>query len=583
MSKTKKHKFEDIISSFKSNYRVYTDLLVRLEQDYFMTYAGAGMSFYMKSWSNSFKSILDNLSPKILNEEQKKTYITRIEENEFLIVAQEIHELLEEYDLKFNDRFLAEYEYFHDLFKKKVNTKIKIVNSIDELPSDSVFYIPFIGVGQCITTNICDSIELAFDTTIGRVRPEPIYKIFTRNSRDDKSKPYLTYYIHGNFKDSESLVLIDSDYAVRYKEDGENTKFLKKFAEGKTFLFLGASLISDPPIDIIKEVAGLTPSGNGTHFTIKCSNDNNDKNTEDYDDLNNKYKVRTIFVPTFESYSILLCNLLRHSKNEIWIDIPSLGEGLDGGLNNEISSELEKSLNHSKAFLVLDGSKYIKNDIFITLGKYLNSINHKEINDFSGWAVCYINSNDFLLFPGKFNPEEYNAPLGNTIYIIGGEKMYNDTVSNIIQQLEQWTNDNNDDFKGGIKIRVIVIPSPLSDKENVNRLEKKLAEEDISPTERDAIIKDIRNLFEQLKQYHSDGIKLLNDEIEALEDILPSFNKASKASKLMQIREVLQSIIAKIQQRENIKELSSNVRSLLYNKLHIPENNTTDPIDEGGI
>lgn len=105
-----------------------------------------------------------------------------------------------------------------------------------------------------------------------------------------------------------------------------------------------------------------------------------------------------------------------------------------------------------------------------------------------GWSICYVNRTDFN-FPintinarnekRSFRPEDYNAPLGDTIYLIDNE-LGSDFCEKIEIAIRSWT-ENENKFQG-IRIRVIrlgTIRNKISDesvsqnKESIEKRENK--------------------------------------------------------------------------------------------------------------
>lgn len=233
---TDETKFDEIMSFCPSNRLVFEELQESINNRNIMPFVGAGISaFAYKTWRN----ILLELSENLISEE-KNIAVMQITNNNYLDAAQTICD------------GLGETIFFATLRRLYSEDKI----NDDVLKENAAYYIPRICEGNCITTNYDRVIEhscmlnsIMFDTAgINETLKLEIY-YRTQNRKG------LVFKIHGDIlSNTDDILLSKKSYEKHYAKGSELRRQLEKWIAGRTFLFVGTSLFSDEPIQILTDI-----------------------------------------------------------------------------------------------------------------------------------------------------------------------------------------------------------------------------------------------------------------------------------------------------------------------------------------
>lgn len=483
-----KEKFEDIMEYDKDNYGNFLMLVDRFCD--IGCYIGTGLSFYYTAWGDPFKWILNTMAKyRLLDDptgeiaaslkglidiDQDKLHMALND----LLVNQEYLELAD-----ILDKILAKYNTtFNDYFREAINIKegearYKVEAAVQEmgrkrLPEQSACYIPYIGAeghGVYITTNCDDSIEKIFDKfniNYHQYSGADLCRRDIIHADDNKDHENQIFYIHGRihpkYGSSNSLVMTKSAYNDKYKQGRRagrsfNIELLKKMTSEKTLLFLGASLEGDPVVNFLKPDQ---PSNKCKHVAFFKDDNINDENHIRYiGERKEKLKqmqIATIYYRDFSCISIILCQLIREATSGFWrfSEIFSTCQPIEIPENEFIYNIMESPYEYMYEIINDYGN------ILAALQRYVyRTCSYERV---PGWSVCYINSNQFcfpvnsLMSTGAFHPKDYNAPLGNTVYLIS-DTVERAIAEKTIEEIRNWTVANKEDENGfkDIKVRVL--------------------------------------------------------------------------------------------------------------------------------
>ena len=477
------NKFEDIIGyEYINNKQGFESLIDYLklnrnatyeknERDGIITYIGTGLSFYCKQWGFPFLAIMMDYKNYFSNS-QKKELEKLYKKKQYMELGDELDKVIKSVSrtTDFNKEFIR-------VLKEMGNDSF----NFDE--KKVAFLIPFLSYKH-ITTNCDDSIQRAYK----------IVKDFTpgllcNSSEDLTREKFITedtptvIHIHGSWDDYESLIMTHKKYCKEYKTEGEINynapivKFLKKSAAKKHLIFLGSSLSKDDlAILVMKNELKINERIYG-QVTASKSHIAFLKKTDHQEQLmlsNNleEYGVQVFFTKEYEDQSTVLREAIREVKNPYW-NKQNIFYKCCNNCDDKCSTcskpiEIINEIMKSKAIYRIAEIDY-KQQINLgpTLKKYLyDDVDRRTYK----WRLCIINDIkpfDFDYNSPNPNPKRYNLPLGNTIFIIGGNKMTNDDVEECIKKIKKWvySDDRKRKFNGNIRIRIIKIKSADSDYE----------------------------------------------------------------------------------------------------------------------
>ncbi len=559
------NKFEDIMDfgSNYTNFKLLSELVTLDNVCNLVPYIGTGLSFYYKSWGEPFKDVID-----IMNE-----FVHHINPNFY----DEFNKLLEDDNpdyLSIGDQ-LSQYcnddgqGDFNTIFTKAICQKQNDEDHKNiptqyngEIPTDAIYLIPYIKANTVITTNCDDSLQKVYlehkDDDMCAFMETCKTSYYDRINNNQNKK---IHYLHGHYTNKESLVMTRTDYDEAYSSGNvmfNNQAYLCEIAEHGNMLFLGVGLqidekgnFSDLAIEMIKECLKIKKNP-ARHIALFSRSDSQFGANND-DLIKNKRRrlldnsIQCIFTIDFSDYSIILLEALREARSEYWNQDYMR-------CNSPASDSLRKFICSKKMYEYYcvkseDPEQFIKE----SLKEYLYG--ETMSNRTSDWRICRVNSNEFCFYDEstKFSIENYHLPVGNTIYIIGGNNMYNDKVTKIISDIHDWTSCNNKNnrflndrkkkFGSKIKIRVIEIKSELSPLEKAKK-------------EREEIEKKCEEYKNELAKQNNPT----NNSLQETSDII---------ERTLQIYDVLLSINNRIK-KELIKEMESSNKQN-FSKLRLIE------------
>jgi hypothetical protein len=229
-------KFDEIMRFCPSNRLVFDELQESINNKNVMPFVGAGISaFAYKTWRNILLELSENLSSK-----EKNIAVKQIANNNYLDAAQTICDSL------------GKTIFFTTL--RRLYSEDKIDDNV--LKENAAYYIPRICEGNCITTNYDRVIEhscmlnsIVFDTA-GINETLKLATYYRAQNRKG-----LVFKIHGDIlSNTEDILLSRYSYEKHYAKGGELRRQLEKWISGRTFLFVGASLFNDEPIQILTDI-----------------------------------------------------------------------------------------------------------------------------------------------------------------------------------------------------------------------------------------------------------------------------------------------------------------------------------------
>lgn len=228
------------------------------------------------------------------------------------------------------------------------------------------------------------------------------------------------------------------------------------------FFFIGASLEKDTTVELMKKIT-RQDSTMSRHVAIFKYPDGKMKEQAYRNKrscLKKDMATQTMTVSKFEYYPIILCHLVRENRMSEWAVFKNILENkveADEQFTESITSFLKKK----EPFLVYD-SELNETELSSKLYPALKTvISNKGIRLFN-WSVCNINSESFC-FPIRatskaYEIDTYSAPLGNTIYILGGKNMTLTKRDNILDDIKKWTENHEDAYWSElVKVRVICV------------------------------------------------------------------------------------------------------------------------------
>lgn len=396
---------------------------------------------------------------------------------------------------RFNRLFLQEIKKMSNSAQQKIKEEIeqikslKYLGNLNSLPP-AIWYLPYLGNSSkyVFTTNTDCSLkdiyrEMGRDTITftGRSNEHDI--------SENEGNHHIIFHIHGyqygkNYDTSDTFVMTWLDYKKVYVlgEGSQKRMLIKKFKEGH-FLFVGASLKKDTTVSLMKEQANLDDIID-RHIALMSGKEFSE---EDDNELDVSMATQIVRTPHWSMYPVVLCNLIREKRIREWLVYKDIIDGKtisNADKEDELVGELSSFLCNDANYLVFH--RKLKNDEIIDklypILKELLVENNTRIYD---WSVCRVNTQQFG-FPIKDSEhpslDSYSAPLGNTIYILGGSRCTNDQIDELEKKIHLWTEQHGSTYwNTQVKVRVIKVDcvEGLSPIEIINQLKDllKLSEE----------------------------------------------------------------------------------------------------------
>ncbi|MFR3468818.1 MAG: SIR2 family protein [Oscillospiraceae bacterium] len=485
-------KFEDIMKYDENNWKSFLVLLRNFSE--IGCYVGTGLSLFCKSWGDPFREMVKrmdeneyfrNLSNSVLAKADKygvpinKKNIRGllngyIDNQKYLEVGELLDAILREKSWSFDEEFTNIMRNMNGKAKKRANKCMEDMDA-EMLPKEAVYYVPYIGSemkGFYITTNCDISIEYVFrDLKISyhQYSGSDLSEKDILQASENRENEKQIFYIHGRIQcggdggGAKNLVLTKSAYDRAYlSKESFNIKLITDSVYKKTLLFLGASLDADPVVQYLNPSIRSNTERRVHVAFFREDKSNNVKRQYIRDKTNRLLRmgIRTIWVPDFSCYATILCQLIREANSDFWRFNSIFNTPWGRREQTNRSDEDEKMKKMMESDCKYERAEY-EDKIFVLsiLRDYVfedGSIERKP-----GWSICYVNRVDFN-FPiniinarnekRSFRPEDYNAPLGNTIYLIDNE-LGSDFCEKLEITIRSWT-ENENKFEG-IRIRVV--------------------------------------------------------------------------------------------------------------------------------
>lgn len=488
-----KIKFEDIMRCDRDNWNSFLHLVKNFYN--IACYIGTGLSLYYRSWGEPFVWILDRMKSdgylerldtdaiKVSGEcgipingaEEEEVYRQLrdyVNNCKYLEVGEVLENILKKHGTTFNKYFCKAIQEQNNRAAALAGKDIEQIRN-GGLPEDSIYYVPYIGrkvQGTYITTNCDNSIEMAFsDLQISyhQYSGADLCHRDIKHAEDNENNEKQIFYIHGRVHpqrdDSKSLVMANKSYDKKYSIKDRRTfniALLEKISFRKTFLFLGASLDGDPAVQFIKPRIATSECHHVAFFKMPTIPEEQRRmHIADRKQFLERLSIGTIFLPDFSCYSTVLCQLIREAKSRFW-NFQSIFSAYllsDMQESDEINNIMESSEEFRYKYMINHDARFI----LAALKKYVYGA--ESFTRKPGWSICYVESDDFNFPISKhensetFIIENYNAPLGDTVYLISNELGEN-IISDIIESIREWKISNNRKENGfeNIKIRIII-------------------------------------------------------------------------------------------------------------------------------
>lgn len=415
------------------------------------------------------------------NEKKIWEGIKTILENDHYLAFAEILNLISFtiMDTTFNRKFLTLIESKSGGAHKKLeqdsnNTKnLSAIGNKAPLPQ-AVWFVPYVGGKNlfAITTNTDDTLQYVYKACIDTVPFQFSGKSYTTDVNSNTGRGMIVFHIHGvqpqsGIDSSESFIMTWSDYRKAYHAP-ENTLsrlLLSKYFCDHHLLFLGASLLKDDTVQLMKHQAQERHAIN-RHVAFFGDKTTIDKNNRNANTLDENMATLSLITDDFNNYSPILCQLIREERTSSWGVIKKIVE------NNNRCSKLRQNkisafLNGKQLFDIykeelqetdLDTEIYpaIKDHVYDEKG------NQRTFK----WAVCRIDQDSFC-FPVKCDNTQnkvfldtYSAPLGNTIYIIGGSGCTDMQTDELITKIQSWCENHAREYwqhNTKVKVRIFLV------------------------------------------------------------------------------------------------------------------------------
>lgn len=431
--------------------------------------------------------------------------------------------------------------------EKKINNLTSLAN-IDILP-ESNWFLPYFGK-NChfiITTNTDDTLDEVYRRILGTTNKllsgkdvkTKVYDERKRCLKTGNEAEKIVYHIHGyqpskHEDTTDTFIMTWSDYWHAYKKGNNKSsmRVLEECFSHDSFVFLGASLAQDETVAIMKEE---TKKEHTINKHVAFFQTERISNTE-ASNLRTEMATHVLTTPDFIDYSTILCQIVRENKNHEWSVYRQI-------INNTYEPDptwqkkIEEFLyppNHMPYARLKE--EVLEEDLEKHVFPVIKSKIFSKGSRTYEWAVCRVDNDDFE-FPIKCKSkshsssstdknsdisvclDSYSAPLGNTIYILGGKKTTPDKMANIENAICTWTNNHEKgywDVESGesVKIRIIRI-SDLTPEIVIDRLDV-LIKTDLDDSQR---FEMLHTLICEMKEYktYSTFETILDNIIEQTE------------------------------------------------------------------
>lgn len=187
----------------------------------------------------------------------------------------------------------------------------KLINSIENLlksnnnESNHIKQLLKLPISEFWTTNF-DTIIEDMIINIKKQNPAIIYNqdnLFKINEKDE----YNVFKLNGTISDSNSLVLTSDDYVKYFDTQKLLVSFLQTKLITKTFLFIGYSFQDNLILECLNKINKTLSMSSHYHYRIiKYDNDKSTILDVESKYLENNYRIKTIFVNTYEEIDSFL-------------------------------------------------------------------------------------------------------------------------------------------------------------------------------------------------------------------------------------------------------------------------------------
>ena len=397
----------------------------------------------------------------------------------------------------FNQRFHQAIEKYTDTAKAAIEKDYKNALELETIGSSiplppSRWFLPYIGGERkfLVTTNCDRSVIYVF-----RFSSEEVPVLFSGCNRAGEIANdidhHIIFHIHGVQENpyvdtANSFIMTWSDYQRAYvKRIGSSLQLLQEYYTKKHFLFIGASLEQDMTVEEMKEAAKREHSTN-RHVAFMVEKTNwtaaeKDKYNEKRVRLLNDMATETLSMPNYDAYSVVLCQLIREKKQGGWCEFLQLSDGMclqaDGCGALESCRSINSFMLSNNVFDIYEKEfteNELLNELYPALYKYVFDCNSQPKKRSFNWALCRVDTDDFAFpikestltsrcrnkdfFAGRsiLHLGTYSAPLGNTIYIIGGNQCLSESTDCLIEKIRIWTSSHQypDYWTQPVRIRV---------------------------------------------------------------------------------------------------------------------------------
>lgn len=373
--------------------------------------------------------------------------------------------------LRFNLRFFRAIYKFESNAKKTFEDDLKLFESLKyprnncSLPP-AVWFLPYFGENSryVFTTNTDNTLEQVY-TTMGIDIVKFTGKSKKHDILENEGKHHIIFHIHGYQYDkgtntSETFVMTWGDYKKAYGDgDGSHMRMLIKMFEEEHFLFVGAKLKQDTTVKLMKKQAE-SEDAIDRHIAFMH---NGDTGYEDVNELVSSMATQVICAPHWNQYPTILCSLVRESRKSEWSVYKDIINGstlTTEDREGELVKKIGEFLSKDEGYSVFN-KELSEADVTRILYPSLKELLVENNTRLFDWEVCRVNNLEFA-FPIKDSNisclDSYSAPLGNTIYILGGSKCTNKQVAKLEESIRIWTQLHEFDYwETSVKVRVFLV------------------------------------------------------------------------------------------------------------------------------
>jgi hypothetical protein len=191
--------------------------------------------------------------------------------------------------------------------RKLINQK---VNQISK-ESDLMSALLHLGIKNIWTTNFDKSME-----QILLRRGIISHTVSHQKDLTSITNEHTTIFkLNGDISNLDGMIVTKSDY-IQYLNNHEMfITFLKKELATKTFLFIGYSFKDSLILDCLDQITRCFMGSSPYHYTI-LKNDKSPYFKYFVDDLEKRYRIKTLVVNDFDEIPNILCNISKKTKNK---------------------------------------------------------------------------------------------------------------------------------------------------------------------------------------------------------------------------------------------------------------------------